>query len=178
MQAWKEHFRGVIVPADNALEAGMVSKVAVYGIRHLQADETPCPVLDKDTKGRTHRGYYWLYHDSINKLVVFDYQEGRNKEGPTAMLHNFKGILQTDGYAVYDGIAEQNGITLIHCMAHARRYFVDALDSDKDRTQYALEQILHLYPIERNCTERNLTVAERLLARQEQSIPILESLGK
>uniref|UniRef100_UPI00260514C1 IS66 family transposase n=1 Tax=uncultured Chryseobacterium sp. TaxID=259322 RepID=UPI00260514C1 len=111
---------------------------------YLQADETPCPVLDKDTKGKTHRGYYWLYQDSINKLVVFDYQEGRNKEGPTAMLRNFKGILQTDGYAVYDGIAEQSGIRLIHCMAHARRYYVDSLDSDKDRAQYALEHIQRL----------------------------------
>lgn len=145
---------------------------------YLQADETPCPVLDKDTKGKTHRGYYWLYQDSINKLVVFDYQEGRNKEGPTAMLRNFKGILQTDGYAVYDGIAEQSGIRLIHCMAHARRYYVDSLDSDKDRAQYALEHIQRLYSIERNCTENGITVAERLQVRQEQSIPILESLGK
>jgi transposase len=28
---------------------------------YLQADETPIKVLDKDKKGDTHKGYYWVY---------------------------------------------------------------------------------------------------------------------
>ncbi|PWV48106.1 IS66 family transposase [Chitinophaga sp. S165] len=116
---------------------------------YIQADETPCPVLDKDKKGKTHRGFYWLYQDCINKLVIFDYQEGRNKAGPATMLKSFTGILQTDGDSAYDGIAEQQKITLIHCMAHARRYFVEALDNDKQRAEYALDLIQQLYIIER-----------------------------
>lgn len=144
---------------------------------YLQADETPCPVLDKDKKGTTHRGFYWLYQDNINKLVVFDYQPGRNKEGPAKMLENFKGILQTDGYAVYDGIAEQNGITLIHCMAHAKRYFVEALQTDKPRAEYVLNQIQQLYAIERSCTEQQPDIHARKQIRQRQSLPILQSLA-
>ncbi|SDF01071.1 Transposase [Chitinophaga filiformis] len=141
---------------------------------YLQADETPCPVLDKEKKGKTHRGYYWLYQDCINRLVVFDYQEGRNKEGPSTMLENFKGILQTDGFGVYDDIAESKGISLIHCMAHARRYFIEAMDSDKNRAEHALNLIQQLYIIERNCTEQQLSVAMRTEVRQEQSVPILQ----
>ena len=125
----------------------------------------PCPVLDKDKKGKTHRGFYWLYQDCIRKLVIFDYQEGRNKEGPSAMLENFKGILQTDGYGVYDEIAEKKGITLIHCMAHARRYFIEAIDSDKDRAEYALDLIQQLYIIEKNCTEQQLQPDTRTQVR-------------
>ncbi|GAA3935372.1 IS66 family transposase [Chitinophaga oryziterrae] len=145
---------------------------------YLQADETPCPVLDKDKNGKTHRGFYWIYQDCINKLVVFDYQEGRNKEGPSGMLEHFKGILQTDGYGVYDDIAEKNGIMLIHCMAHARRYFIEALDSDKTRAEYALDQIQQLYIIEKNCTQQELSAEGRAQIRQEQSLPILKLLGE
>lgn len=51
-------------------------------------------------------GFYWIYQDCINKLIVFDYQQGHNKKGPSAMLQNFNDILQTDGFGVYDDIAE------------------------------------------------------------------------
>lgn len=94
------------------------------------------------------------------------------------MLKSFKGILQTDGYSVYDDIAEQGKIVLIHCMAHARRYFVDALDSDKYRAEYALDLIQQLYIIERNCTEQRLDIIARRQVRLEQSAPILTLLGE
>jgi transposase len=149
-----------------------------FNASYLQADETPCAVLDKDKKGKTHRGFYWLYQDCINKLVVFDYQEGRNKEGPTAMLEGFNGTLQTDGFAVYDSIAEQKGITLIHCMAHARRYFVDALSTDKLRAEYALEQIQQLYAVERLCTEQDFNTDLRRHERIKTAVPILQQLGE
>lgn len=145
---------------------------------YLQADETPCAVLDKDKKGKTHRGFYWLYQDPVNKLVVFDYQEGRNKEGPSTMLEHFKGTLQTDGFSVYDGIAEQKGIPLIHCLAHARRYFVEAIDNDRTRAEYVLGKIQLLYQIERDCCEKDYNADSRRLERFEKSLPILEALGK
>src|SRR5690625_5887807 len=47
---------------------------------YLQADETPIKVLDKNKKGRTHQGYYWVYHNPIDKTVFFDYQPGRSEE--------------------------------------------------------------------------------------------------
>lgn len=135
------------------------------------------PVLDKEKKGSTHRGFFWVYQDSISKLVIFDYQEGRNKEGPTQMLSSFKGTIQTDGYLTYDSIAEKNGITLIHCMAHARRYFVDALDNDSERAEYALNKIQQLYAIEQKCTEQQFTDVQRASARLQQTKPILRELG-
>lgn len=32
---------------------------------YLQADETPIKVLDKNKKGGTHQGYYWVYHNPM-----------------------------------------------------------------------------------------------------------------
>lgn len=153
-------------------------KEQVLAAAYIQCDETPMPVLDKDKKGSTHRGFFWVYQDSISKLVIFDYQEGRNKEGPTQMLSSFKGTIQTDGYLTYDSIAEKNGITLIHCMAHARRYFVDALDNDSKRAEYVLDKMQQLYVIEQQCTEQQFTDAQRASARLEQSKTILGELGE
>lgn len=153
-------------------------KKEVLQSQYLHVDETPIKVMSKEKSGETHRGYYWVYQNSIDKIVFFDYQEGRGREGPMEVLENFKGYLQTDGYSVYDIFEKQNGITLIHCMAHARRMFNEALNNDKAIAEYAMQQIQKLYAIERNCNEQNLSVEEIKNVRHEQSLPILTLLGK
>lgn len=153
-------------------------KKEVLKSAYLHADETPIKVLDKDKKGQTHRGYYWVYQNSIHKLVLFDYQQGRGREGPVNVLEQFRGYLQTDGYNAYEIFDKKQGITLLHCMAHARRLFNEALDNDQARASYALEQIGHLYIIERICREQKLNDAEVKEVRRQKSVPLLESLGK
>jgi hypothetical protein len=153
-------------------------KKEVLESSYLHADETPIKVMDKDKQGETHRGYYWVYHNSIDKIVFFDYQEGRGREGPMEILENFKGYLQTDGYNVYDSFDKQEGITLMHCMAHARRMFNDALNNDESRAAYAMKEIQKLYAIERNCKEQNLSFEEIKTIRQQQAVPILIALGQ
>ena len=66
----------------------------------------------------------------------------------------------------------------MHCMAHARCMFHDALENDAVRAAHALEQIQKLYTIERICKEQTLNFAELTEVRQQKSVPILESLGK
>lgn len=153
-------------------------KGEVLASNYLHADETPIKVLDKDKKGGTHRGYYWVYQDSIKKIVFFDYQESRAREGPIGILEGFEGYLQTDGYSVYEIFDKRKQITLMHCMAHARRMFTDALDNDKERSTYALTQIQQLYAIERICKEESLNFVQISQVRQQISVPILESLAK
>jgi transposase len=145
---------------------------------YLHADESPIKVLDRDKKGETHRGYFWVYHNSIERMVLFDYQQGRGREGPAGMLKDFKGHLQTDGYAVYDFFKEKEDITLMHCMAHARRMFYEALANDKMRSEYALSQIQLLYAIEHKAKEQSLSAEQLSRLRQSESLPILQSLGK
>jgi len=168
-------------------------KQEVLRSNYLHADETPIKVMparlshsggDKDKKGETrhggqaHRGYYWVYQNSIDKIVFFDYQEGRGREGPMTILQNFRGYLQTDGYSVYDVFDKTENITQLHCMAHARRMFNEALDNDQAVAEYAMGEIQKLYAIERNCKEQNLSFADVKAVRQKQSGPILTSLGK
>jgi transposase len=153
-------------------------KTEVLQSNYLHADETPIKVLDKDKKGTTHRGYFWVYNHSPDKLVLFDYQEGRGEQGPQGILKDFKGYLQTDGYAVYEPFGEREGITLLHCMAHARRYFVEAQDNDAARAGYVLERMQQLYAIERTCKEQGLTYGQRKEVRSTEAVPVLEELGR
>ncbi|MBS1660274.1 MAG: IS66 family transposase [Bacteroidetes bacterium] len=167
---WVSATCGLITPLFNALKAEALHS------EYLHADETPIKVIDKDKKGETHRGYYWVYQNSIDKLVFFDYQEGRGREGPMEILEHFKGYLQTDGYAAYDIFDKRPGITLIHCMAHARRMFNEALDNDYERAFYALCETQKLYEIERVSKEANLNFEELKVVRCMKAAPILKAI--
>lgn len=142
----------------------------------LGADETPIKVLDDDKKGTTHQGYYWVYHNSEQKLVLFDYRPGRGREGPNDILKDFQGYLQTDGYTAYEDFDRRPGITLLHCMAHARRKFHEALQNDPPRSEYALGLFQQLYAIERTIKEQELTGDAVVQLRQQEAIPILQTL--
>jgi transposase len=162
----------LIEPLYNAL------KTEVLKSGYLHADETPIRVMDKDKKGQTHRGYFWVYQNSIDRLVFFDYQESRGREGPCGILEHFQGYLQTDGYSAYEIFDKRPDIILMHCMAHARRMFNEALQNDEARASYAMERVQELYAIERDAKEQSLSFDERHLLRQQRSIPILHDLGE
>lgn len=148
----------------------------VLSADYLQADETPIKVLDKLKKGTTHRGYHWVYHAPVERMVLFDYRQGRGREGPHEILKDFKGHLQTDGYVVYEDFKKRSGITLLNCMAHARRKFDEAKDNDLARAEYALTEIQKLYAIERKAKAEALTTDQRNTLRKERSVEILNAL--
>ena len=144
---------------------------------YLHADETIIKVLDSDKKGATHQGYYWVYQCHEQKLVLFDYRTGRGPTGPHSILENYQGYLQTDGYQVYVDFDNKPGITLLNCMAHARRKFSEALSNDKDRATYVLSAIQKLYTIERHLTDSKITGEDKQQYRKQNAIPLLKELG-
>jgi len=143
---------------------------------YLQADETPTRVLDKQKKGSTHQGYYWVYHDPLKRMVVFDYQKGRSKDAPRKILDNFEGYLQTDGYASYNQFKSKKTVSHLACWAHARRYFEKALKQDSSRAEYAMGKIQQLYTLEREIVD--LSSDDKKKARIDKSLPIINELGK
>jgi len=116
INGWQESVCNLLWPLYENL------KRRVLGQGYLQVDETPIQVLDKTKKGKTHRGYHWVYYSPMEKTVFFDYQRGRSRHGPLKLLENFTGYLQTDGYKVYDIISRKKSVTHLACMAHARSY--------------------------------------------------------
>jgi transposase len=151
-------------------------KTLVLSSRYLHADETPLKVLEDSTKNKSHTGYYWVYHNSEDKLVLFDYRPGRGREGPDDILQHFKGYLQTDGYVAYESFEKRPGIVLLHCMAHARRKFIDALTNDQPRAEHALNLFAKLYDTERTIKEQGLRGDEIMKIRESESVPVLEEL--
>jgi hypothetical protein len=165
---WTNQGLDVLVPLYELLKRRILSS------SYLQADETGIKVLDSEKKGSSHQGYLWAYRDVINNLVLFEYQRGRNKEGPAKMLKDFKGYLQTDGYTAYNQFSSRTGVTTLCCMAHARRYFKEAEDNDKARATYALVAFHDIYEQERKI--KDLTPEERKKVRQEVILPKLDAL--
>ena len=170
IDAWVRHLGDLLTPLYDA----MVNTIKNDG--YLQADETPARVLDKQKKGKSHRGYYWVYHSPLKGMVVFDYQKGRNRDAPKKILNEFEGYLQTDGYQAYSQYKSKEKVTHLACWAHARRYFEKALEQDRSRAEYAMEQIQKLYAIERRIAE--FAPRQKKDVRLQEALPIINELGK
>ncbi len=143
---------------------------------YLCVDETTIKVLDKEKKGTTHKGFYWVYYDTQRKLALFDYQSGRGSVYPKTMLQGFSGYLQSDGYDAYDYFDRQDNITALNCWAHAGRKFFEAKDYDKDNAEKILSRIQQLYAIESYVRNEHFTPEQIKAYRTQHSIPILDEL--
>ena len=160
----------LLEPLYHALKTQMLSS------DYLMADETPIPVQTKDKPGGTHKGYHWVYYDPGHKLVLFDYRKTRGKEGPDDLLKNYSGHLQTDGYTAYNHLENTNKITLLACMAHARRKFEHAQENNPTLAGDALKMFQALYDIEREIREENPEPDAIRSLRQEKSQPVLDRM--
>lgn len=156
-------------------------KLLVINQKYLQADESPIKVQDKQRskggKNGLHNGYMWVYNAPADNLVLFDYRKGRDQSGPKEILKDYTGILQTDGYSVYETLyGSHPRIMLVYCMAHARRKFVDALKDDKKKATEVLELMQQLYKLEQDMREEGLTWEQRTDRRQQEAIPVLDKI--
>lgn len=146
--------------------------------KYLQADETPIAVLESLKPGSTHKGYYWVYHDPIIRIILFIYHKSRAGDAPKEHLKEFEGYLQTDGYAGYSQFKQHPGVQILACMAHARRKFHTARENDQERADQALELFGKLYDTEREAREQNMNPEQRLALRKEKSEPVMQELQK
>jgi transposase len=148
----------------------------VLQTNYLGVDETPVKVLDKTKKGTTHQGYYWVYYNTQSRQVLFKYQTGRGAVWPKETLKNYKGYLQTDGYAAYNQFDDTQGVIVLNCWAHARRKFIDAQNFDNAKASEVLTQIQLLYAIEKHCAENKYTADEIKNYRQQHAMAVLSTL--
>ncbi|MDP1870228.1 MAG: IS66 family transposase [Gallionella sp.] len=150
----------------------------IFGSFYLQMDETTLRVLE-GAKGKAHLGYLWAVFDPVHKLPFFFYQPGRDHKGPKKMLERFAGVLQCDGFSVYETLsAKLDSLALMNCMAHIRREFFDAQSNDPERAATALTLIKLLYQVEENARDRGLNAEQRLELRLKESKPIFDTLGE
>tara|TARA_R110002167_G_C12663574_1_gene650147 strand:+ start:412 stop:1980 length:1569 start_codon:yes stop_codon:yes gene_type:complete len=141
---------------------------------YLQIDETPIRYLDPEVKGRSQKGYLWVYGKPQGD-VCFEWSQSRGKAAAEPIVRDFKGVLQSDGYAVYDRVCESPEITQLGCWAHARRKFYEAYQQGENGAMHYLVLIRELYAVESSMT-RDLTAEQIVAERRQRSKPVLEQI--
>ena len=145
---------------------------------YIQSDETTIPIINNE-KHTTIKGYIWMIRAVMDNLVFFYYDHGsRSQKVALGLFKDYQGVIQSDGYAVYDMYENKKGVLPIGCWAHARRKFEEALAEDNPRASYALEQIALLYDVERRADRENLSFDERAELRSRLSYPIMVAFEK
>jgi transposase len=189
------HRQSVIFERDSGLEIsratldGWVLKVGellipmvaamrreLIGGSYIQADETPVDVQMREGRGKNHQAYLWQY-SRPGGPVVFDFRLGRGRNGPKRFLGQFEGILQTDGYAVYDQIG---GARIVHaaCWAHVRRRFFEAVQlNPRDPVATPIvAQMDELFGVDAEARRKALSITARHGRRQERAKPLLDDI--
>ena len=151
----------------------------------IHADETPLKVIHEDKS----QCYMWVYctgtdspvdkhaAQTINgppNIVLYDYQNSRSGQCVRDYLQGYSGYLHVDGYAGY----ERTTATLVGCLAHARRKFVEAqklqVKGKTGKADWAVNHIKKLYRIEAEIKDKSTTQKQAL--RQRHAQPLLQQL--
>lgn len=140
----------------------------------VQTDDTGLLIQVVD-EGKAKKGYIWTY-TTKDCLVYYQLTAGRGGDGPEEILGNYEGFVQADGLASYDALFRKGKAIEVACWAHARRKFVEALDSEGVRAPQVVDRIRDLYQIEREAKDAALGPVETRALRQERAIPILRDL--
>ncbi len=147
-------------------------------------DETPIQVLKEPERKATSKSYLWVQRGGPpdQTVILFHYNPSRGQETAKDLLADYRGFIQSDGYEVYAAIAaSRSDITLVGCMAHARRKFDEAVKAQgkkgkpkAGKAMMGLAYIQKLYRIEK--TLKDVSPKERYQARLEQAVPVLDQL--
>ena len=151
---------------------------------YLQADETRLQVLKESGKSAQSDKWMWVIRGGPpdRPAVLFEYDPSRSEAVPLRLLDGFRGTLQTDGYAGYNKVCRENGLTRIGCWDHARRKFVEASKAAPvkkkgtkvSKADVAIGKIRKLYAIEKRIEK--LPPEEKTRQRQQLAQPVLDDL--
>lgn len=138
----------------------------------IGTDDTVMPMLAPE---KTRQARMWIYlGDEQHPYNVFDFTLSRSRDGPALLLKNYNQVLLADAYGGYEGICAQKNIIQAGCWAHARRKFVEAQKLSPAIAAEALVLIGRLFTVEQQA--KDLSCADRLALRRQQSLPPVEQL--
>jgi transposase len=147
---------------------------------YVQIDETTLQVLSEPGREADSKSYMWVYRggDLAKPSLIYQYFPSRSGDVPFEFLDDYKGYVQTDGYAGYDKLGREPGILMLGCWAHARRKFVDVtkVSGSGSTAHDMLELIRGLYAVEHAAVEGKLAAAQVAELRQQKAQPILDKI--
>lgn len=168
MSSWMLRCADLLSPLYQRLKDVLLSQPVIHG------DETPLNVINADKA----TSYMWLYccgDDKPSKgtnIVLFDYHNSRAGQCAVNFLDGYEGYMHVDGYKAY----EQTNATLVACLAHMRRKFIEAKGNNKKtvKADVALNLIRKLYGIEQAIKDKSHD--EKFKIRQRKAKPIVDGL--
>ncbi|MBB1303847.1 IS66 family transposase [Pseudoalteromonas sp. SR44-8] len=168
MSSWMLRCADLLSPLYQHLKEVLLSQAVIHG------DETPLNVINADKA----TSYMWLYCCGDDKpgkgtnIVLFDYHNSRAGQCAVDFLDGYDGYMHVDGYKAY----EQTNATLVACLAHMRRKFIEAKGNNKKtvKADVALNLIRKLYGIEQAIKDK--TADEKFKIRQQKAKPIVDEL--
>lgn len=141
----------------------------------IHTDDTSMPVIMG--RGPAHKGRIRVYvgvdDDADFTHVVFKFSETGEGKHSQAWLEGYRGTLCADGAQVNDALYRA-GVTEAGCLAHVRRYFVDAQKDAPLPASVGLAFIKQIYAVERQAKAADMTPDERLVLRRRVSKPLVE----
>lgn len=174
MAAWMIAISEKLQPIYNLMEEELLES------DYVCCDETRVQVLHEVGKSPESQSYMWVrsrHGPNTSPIVLFDYDPTRSKTVPERLLKDFKGYLQVDGYAGYDGICNGADIIRVGCMAHVRRKFFDVHKLSKKKggeANQVLKMIQKLYGLEAEIKDKS--IEERKEVRQKSAKVILDEI--
>jgi transposase len=175
-----------VQPIINLLRDHLLAAPLVHG------DETQVQVLKEPGKSAQSKSYMWAQMTQGSgpegtgpPIRLFCYSPSRSTAAAQILYAGMSAgtVLMSDGYAVYDQIANAYRLVHLACWAHCRRDFNDALQAlpknartaDQLAAQF-MALIGQLYAVEAKAKERALNAGELLEQRQLSSVPVLQKI--
>ena len=159
--------------AELARPLWQLMKGHVLKSRVIHTDDTIVKML---APGAAENCRFWVYvGDADHPYSIYDFTQDRSRAGPTKFLNGFCGYLQADAYGGYDGIYRGGDVKEVACMAHCRRYWFEAQDTDPRRAHQAASYIGRLYALEEEFRDAELIGDAIRAAREEYAVPILDA---
>lgn len=173
-------------PVVNLLRDQLLDSPLVFG------DETELQVLKEPGRSAQAKSFIWAQmtdgsgRDGTGPPIrLFAYSPSRSTKTAMELYAGIRpgAVLMTDGYEVYDTVAETHQLVHLACWTHCRRYFIEALQAlPKDQRgphQLAARFIAligQLYHVEAEARRDGVDTDGLKRRRQRDSVPVLADI--
>lgn len=172
-----------VQPIINLLRDHLLDAPLTFG------DETKVQVLKEPGRSPQSQSFMWAQMTDSSgasgagpPIRLFAYSPSRSAAAAMPLYAGMRAgsVLMTDGYEVYNQIAQAHRLVHLACWTHCRRYFIEALDAlpksartpEQPAAQF-IALIAQLYAVESRAQDHKLSAPERLRERQRFSVGVL-----
>lgn len=176
----------LVQPVINLLRDELLDAPLVFG------DETELQVLKEPGRNAQTKSYVWAQmtehggKDGTGPPIrLFSYAPSRSTKTAMMLYAGIRpgAVLMSDGYDVYDTVAQAHQLVHLGCWTHCRRYFhnaLQALPKDQRKPEQLAARFLaligKLYEVEAQARREDVDANELGRRRQTHSVPVLADI--